>query len=309
MNKKLYNVIFPIWMLLLFPTFWLVSVPANFIIDTIVLVVALMVTKVGKVYEIYMGSILKVWLLGFVADIVGALLLIGIQFLPISGKIGEIVSAVAYNPFRNVFAILIVIIAIAISAFAIYWLNMRYTFKNQKIEEKSKKKICVILAICTAPYLFFYPTEWMYQVNTNGDLATKSQLESEFSGDTITTRIFAESKNYTKSDFLYMDKIANVDSDIVSSTKGSVVNMKISTNFEETTDMNEYKKWAKQCSFIVFIKQPEINEVVVNLKDEQTKDINTLTYSKQEMEKEYQVETRLLEENADRVQEILNSMI
>ena len=48
----------------------------------------------------------------------------------------------------------------------------------------------------------------------------------------------AESENYTNTNFMYIDKIAKVDSEVVESNKGSIVNMSISTKFDENTDIS-----------------------------------------------------------------------
>ncbi len=38
---KLYNVIFPFWMILLFPSVWFIVLPGNFIIDSLVLLISM----------------------------------------------------------------------------------------------------------------------------------------------------------------------------------------------------------------------------------------------------------------------------
>ena len=47
-SVRCYNVIFPIWFLLLFPVAWLYALPANFIIDSIVLLLALHMLKLDE---------------------------------------------------------------------------------------------------------------------------------------------------------------------------------------------------------------------------------------------------------------------
>ena len=37
---KLYNILFPIWLLILMPTAWIAVLPVNFIVDSLVLVIA-----------------------------------------------------------------------------------------------------------------------------------------------------------------------------------------------------------------------------------------------------------------------------
>ena len=217
-----------------------------------------------------------------------------------------IITALSYNPFHHIIALFITILAILFSGYIVYLLNMKMTLKDLKI--KHKQKIAFVIAIVTAPYLFFYPAENIYQAENIEDEGNIRVIPSEFSGDTITTRIFAESQNYTNTEFKYIDKIAKVDSDIVESSKGSIVNMKISTKFDENADRQEYEKWAKQCSIIVFIKQPNIDEVVVNLRSD-TKDVCHLTFLKEDIEKEYQVSVAELENDAVKLQSILDSIV
>ena len=47
-DEKLYNVLFPLWMLMLFPQVWLIVLPGNFIIDSAVLLLTLLILKVGE---------------------------------------------------------------------------------------------------------------------------------------------------------------------------------------------------------------------------------------------------------------------
>ena len=55
MKNKLYNVLFPIWVLVFFPIFWLVALPANFLIDTIVLLISLKFFKITDVEKKLVG--------------------------------------------------------------------------------------------------------------------------------------------------------------------------------------------------------------------------------------------------------------
>ena len=45
---KLYNVLFPFWILLLFPQVWLIVVPGNFIIDSLVFLVSMLILKITE---------------------------------------------------------------------------------------------------------------------------------------------------------------------------------------------------------------------------------------------------------------------
>lgn len=71
-DVKLYNMIFPLWTLFFLPPAWLVVLPANFVIDSLVFRLAAKVSKLQGVASLYKKSILKIWGFGFLADIIGA---------------------------------------------------------------------------------------------------------------------------------------------------------------------------------------------------------------------------------------------
>ena len=307
MNIKLYNFIFPLWMLLILPKLWIKALPAVFILNTLVFFVVIKCLKEKDIFKCYKKNILKLWLFNFIGIIAGSIILVLLQLLPTSNDfISKFVTALVYNPFNNLFAIIVTLFVILISAFMTYKLNIKITFKDTNII--NKKKFAILIAIFTAPYLFFYPAEKIYSTYDIENEIPLNKIASEFSGNTLTTRIFAESQNYTNTNFKYIDKIAKVDSDVVESSKGSIVNMKISTDFDEKTDINEYKKWAKQCSIVVFIKQPNIDEVVVKLQSD-TKDICKLTYLKEDLENEFNFKLEELEHDSYKMQNVLDSIM
>ncbi len=158
-DVKLYNVIFPIWMLLALPMAWLVIMPANFIIDTAVLLITLKVMKVENIKEIWKKSIVKVWIFGFISDIVGGLFMFWVIIDPI---LYDYLKGVAYNPFKDVLSFLWVVLCMAIASVCIYFLNYKISLKKTTLTNIQKKKLALSLAIATSPYLFLLPTSWFY---------------------------------------------------------------------------------------------------------------------------------------------------
>lgn len=161
---RLYNVIFPIWFLLIFPVSWLVVLPANFVIDTAVLLIAMACMKIQDKKQHYAKSIWLVWVFGFVSDLIGAGVLFLTQLLYGDSPAWDwwyenITMPVALNPFSNSFGFAYVLLAVAIAALAIFLLNWKISFRFTTLEEKQKKRLALTLAIATAPYLFFLPTE------------------------------------------------------------------------------------------------------------------------------------------------------
>ena len=85
---RLYNVIFPFWfMLLAWPAlvYWppglALVMLANFAIDSLVLAVAAWRLRLPEKFKLWRRSIWMVWLLGFLCDAAGALLVAGLCFL------------------------------------------------------------------------------------------------------------------------------------------------------------------------------------------------------------------------------------
>lgn len=161
-NVKFYNVLFPVWLLFLFPMTWLIVIPGNFLIDTAVLLIALYVFKVKEIKTFYLKTILWVFLFGFLADILGGLVLLLTQFMGGDGWIYEfIVKPVAMNPFDNVYSFLYTLLAVIISGILIFVFNRFISFRKCN-DKKLKTKIALVLAIVTAPYLFLFPTTALY---------------------------------------------------------------------------------------------------------------------------------------------------
>ncbi len=144
-DTRLYNVIFPFWMLLLLPTTWLIIVPANFVIDSLVLIIAMLVFKMQDKKQIYKKCILKVFLFGFLSDIIGSGLMLVTLLLEWSATADELYFTIP---------------ALIISGVLIFVFDYFISFK--KLEKPMRLRLALTFAIATAPYTFLIPTEWMY---------------------------------------------------------------------------------------------------------------------------------------------------
>ena len=70
------------------------------------------------------------------------------------------------SPFENIYAFLLVAIAVIIARLCIYYLNLKNSFSKIDLEAKDKKKLAFYMAIFTAPYFFFVPTSVIYNLPT-----------------------------------------------------------------------------------------------------------------------------------------------
>ena len=165
-DKRLYNVLFPIWLLVFFPSYlWLILIPANYLIDRIILKWSLGDMQDKGVF--CRKNTWKICLAGFLGDFVGAIALFFVSQL-LSGFGGKRMSffqmageGIMFDPFTNILAVLIVVGAIALSAFSIFNLDKSILGKTE-LEPKQVNRTAIKLAIITAPYVYLIPTRLFY---------------------------------------------------------------------------------------------------------------------------------------------------
>jgi len=146
MNKKqvaLYNIIFPFWLIFLFPPVILFVIIGNFLIDSLVLAASMCFLKVENKKKFYLKSIWKAYLFGFAADIVGAVIAFA----------AESVSAV-------IGFWMLIILSVLAAAALIFLLNYFISFR--KCDKKLRFRLSMIFAAVTAPYVFLIPKDFTY---------------------------------------------------------------------------------------------------------------------------------------------------
>ncbi|MDR2648139.1 MAG: hypothetical protein LBB94_00235 [Clostridiales bacterium] len=142
---KIYNVLFPLWMLFFFPQMWLIVLPGNFIIDSIVLFIYMQLMKLQPKWDFYKKHILKIFALGLLADIVGSAFMF---ILALSG-----IDRLGDEPYLTIPALII-------SGVLIFVFNHRITFKH--LDKRQRVRFSLAFAVFTAPYTFLVPSSWLY---------------------------------------------------------------------------------------------------------------------------------------------------
>ena len=165
-DNKVYNILLPIWLLIFFPSWlWLLLIPANYLIDRIVLRWSL-----GDMPEkglFCRNHNWKICLAGFASDFAGAILLFALNELmyglndDANSFISKAADGLVFNPFSNVLSLIIVIAAIVLSAVCIYKLDKSILVKAGLDIEQAKQS-AKRLAVITAPYLYLIPSQWFY---------------------------------------------------------------------------------------------------------------------------------------------------
>lgn len=143
---KLYNVLFPFWMLLLLPQLWLIVLPGNFVIDSLVLIAVIYFLKIEDKKSFYKRNILKIFGLGILSDIIGSAYMLVMLFCFNIGRMGD--------------ELYLTLPALLISSVCIFVFNYYVTLK--KYEKGIRFKTALIYAIVTAPYTFLIPSAWLY---------------------------------------------------------------------------------------------------------------------------------------------------
>ena len=159
---RLYNVIFPVWMMFLVPQVWLIALPGNLVIDVVVLAVTLKALGHGSKLAVVKELWWKFWLFGFLADFVGVAALLPCPFLmillePAAPWLYDALSPVMHNPFLSLPALAWVAAAVALAGYCIYRFDRRAMKDCPLLSETEKHRIALTMAVVTAPWMFFIP--------------------------------------------------------------------------------------------------------------------------------------------------------
>lgn len=149
---KLYNIIFPLWAFYLFPFYWHIILPANFIIDSIVFAAAMAVLKIADKKNNYKRCILRIWAYGFLADIIGA----GFLFLLL--MFGYIEYSTAFDPLGSPIAFAVTSLGVVLAGVCIYLFNYKKVLLLIDLGNADRKRIAILIAVFTAPYAMYIST-------------------------------------------------------------------------------------------------------------------------------------------------------
>lgn len=155
----MYNVLLPIWLLILFPQILVFIIPGNLIIDCTVLFCVLLALKHTQKTAVLKALWWKVWLLGFAADAVGvAWMFLGwMLYLPFGDAWGDTVGHISHNPFAHPAAFAWTLVGVAIAGGCIYLFDRWAMGSCILLSDREKHVAACTMAVVTAPWLFFIP--------------------------------------------------------------------------------------------------------------------------------------------------------
>lgn len=160
----MYNVMLPLWLLLLFPRLWGVSLLLSWVADIAVLSAAMKYYAVPELCRNVGRCILKVWICGLAADLAGVLLLLAGVVAPLrwmcdtSWWVTGVCVPMMNNPLSALPAFLYMTLCVGVTMAAIYLLDSRWVLRGVVEDESVRRRIARVMAVFTAPYLFYLPT-------------------------------------------------------------------------------------------------------------------------------------------------------
>ncbi len=165
--RCLYNVMLPLWLLLVMPQLWGVSLALSLVVDIVVLFVAMKYYALRDIRGNMRRCILKVWISGLVADFAGVLLAVGMTFLPMwlsnegvngSWWVNEVAVPMLNRPTETLPGFLGILLCVGVSAALIYLLNYKWALRRLDADDRLRGRVAVAMTLFTTPYLFFLPT-------------------------------------------------------------------------------------------------------------------------------------------------------
>ena len=160
-QTRLYNVILPIWALILFPQILVFVIPGNLLVDCAVLFCTLLALRHSQKGAVVKKLWWKFWLLGFAADGVGIVwLFLGAFISPyvLGDLFYDTLRYLFHNPFGHVSAFLWTLAGVALAGVCIYFFDKRAMKSCDLLTDREKHIIALTMAVATAPWLFFIPT-------------------------------------------------------------------------------------------------------------------------------------------------------
>ena len=150
---RLYNVMFPIWFFFFLPPIWLVMLPVNFGVDTLVLMLSARRQQVEERKALWKKHILPIWGIGFLSDLIGAGLVFLIYLVVAESPLVDTWMNPVFFPGTTIISIPGVVLA----GVMIYILNKKLTFRKSQLDPAVIHRLCLHLAIFTAPYTMLIP--------------------------------------------------------------------------------------------------------------------------------------------------------
>lgn len=152
-----HNIIFPASMLyfgaMLFPALLFILLPANFLADSVMLLLLFHLMKLPRKASLYKKMILKTWGFGFLADLIASTAM----YIISSGERFPFEVYGSTLPWKNPGGFLFITAGILLAGLLIYLFQQKVVLEDVALEERQKHRLALGMAVLTAPYLMYLP--------------------------------------------------------------------------------------------------------------------------------------------------------
>jgi hypothetical protein len=149
-NKRLYDLIFPFFMLWIFPPLMIFALVGNYIVDGLVIFILLGLNKI-KFRKAHWGFLTKMWAIGLLVDLAGMIVLL----LTLGA------SPNSYTIWNDPVTALGFLLVVFGCGFLIGWAN--YSISKKYVSERRVSwAIGLSMGILTAPWTFLIPTQMVF---------------------------------------------------------------------------------------------------------------------------------------------------
>lgn len=151
----------PMWALFLIPQAWWFVLPLTLIVACAAVILSLKI--IGELWawkDFLKKCLIRIFVVHCGCFIIASGFLLFWGFVPAFFSEWwdkNIFIYICSNPFGNIFALLFVLAAVALAFFGVYFLDLRFTFKKLFIEEEKLKKLALLTAAFSSPYVFLLP--------------------------------------------------------------------------------------------------------------------------------------------------------
>ncbi|MGE5381758.1 MAG: hypothetical protein ACM3NT_11925 [Methylocystaceae bacterium] len=151
-QERHYNLIFPLFITIFLPPFIIIPLVGNLLIDATIYYLFLRQMNTLPPFPKLIKMVLPAWVLGFIADIMGAALLIAAsEILPLKLDLIGI--------WTNPITVLLVLLVIALVGWLIYRLNL-WLLGRYQVNHEVSALVALAMSFITAPWFFLVPTTW-----------------------------------------------------------------------------------------------------------------------------------------------------
>lgn len=256
---KKFNAYFPIWILIMVPPLLFLTISFNFAMVAIGLLLVLLVIDRNNIFINYTKSILKLWGVTLIVDLVSFIFMVIPEFFCNNPFIKEnLVRPLETNPYINIISIIYMIILFILNIFIIYNFVKKIVIKKYELDIIKKRLTFFILIISMMPYIFFIPSNKIVKTDYNS-------LE-DFRGIVL--------KNKTKvSNILKYLEVKDYISSYVIDTHVEPYTINI---YIDNIDVNYQEMFEKDAAILLSLID-DVNEVVFSLDNHPYKySINTI---------------------------------